>query len=130
MKATATQTKIDLNRTKVLKKIEQHLQNEQRKVELAILESKNAGELEALWQERDSPSEDEIREVEFNHRDNLILQWRAIEEALGRLQQESFGHCIDCGKKIATKRLLANPMVSRCLPCQTRIEGDRLMPSL
>ncbi len=125
-------TKPDLNRSKVLKEIEGRLQDEQRRVKLAIIENKQASGngLEALWQERDSPAEDEIREVEFNHRAKLLFQWRDIEDALQRLNHESFGRCIDCGKKIAAKRLNANPMVARCLLCQTSIEGDISAPSL
>jgi DnaK suppressor protein len=124
--------KPDIDRQKVLSEIEKRLNDEQRQVELAILASKNAGGngLEVLWQERDSPAEDEIREVEFNHRASLLGQWRDIEDARQRLKQQSYGRCIDCGKKIAIKRLSANPRVSRCLACQTGIEGDISTPSL
>ena len=129
---TSLTIKTDMNHNKVLQELEGYLKVEQRKVELAISESKNANGngLQELWQERDSPAEDEIREVEFNHRAKLLNQWREIEEALQRLQQKAFGRCIDCGKQIAAKRLFASPMVSRCLPCQARVEGDISTPSL
>ena len=124
--------KTAINSKNVFKELERYLKDEQRRVELAISESKNANGngLQELWQERDSPAEDEIREVEFNHRANLLNQWRDIEEALQRLKEKAFGRCLDCGKQIAAKRLLANPMVSRCLPCQRRVEGDISTPSL
>ncbi len=122
----------DLHRSDVLKALEKRLEDEQHKVELAIIESKNAGGngLEKLWQERDSPAEDEIREVEFTHRASLLGQWRDLEDALQRLKHQAFGLCIDCGKNIPTKRLLANPTVSRCLPCQSGLEGEVSSPSL
>lgn len=122
----------NLNRDRALREIERRLNEEQGRVERAIIESKKASGngLERLWQERDSPAEDEIREVEFNHRASLLFQWREIEDALERLRHQRFGRCVECGKKIAVKRLVANPMVSRCLPCQTSLEGDISTPSL
>ena len=129
---TTQTTEAKIKAGEVLTGLEQYLKAERRKVERALSENKqaNGNGLEALWQERDSPAEDEIREVEFDHRAKLLNQWRDIEAALQRLHQKAFGRCIDCGRKIAVKRLLANPMVSRCLPCQTSIEGEMSTPSL
>jgi RNA polymerase-binding transcription factor DksA len=125
-------TNASLNRDGALREIEGRLKDEQRRVETAIIESKKADGhgLEKLWQERDSPAEDEIREVEFIHRASLLFEWRQIEDALERLRRQRFGRCIECGKKIAVKRLVANPIVSRCLACQAGFEGDISTPSL
>lgn len=49
----------------------------------------------------------------------------AIEEALARLDDGTFGRCIDCGDLIPIERLRALPYAPRCLPCQGRAERRR-----
>jgi DnaK suppressor protein len=47
---------------------------------------------------------------------------RAIEAAKARLEEGSYGICIDCGTDIGYARLRANPSALRCIICQTRYE--------
>lgn len=42
--------------------------------------------------------------------------------ALRRLDDGSYGECIDCGEDIPEARLAAQPLASRCLACQARAE--------
>ncbi|MEW6131213.1 MAG: TraR/DksA C4-type zinc finger protein [Acidobacteriota bacterium] len=130
MKRTAIKT--DLTRDQVFAQLEARLLKQRRQLEQAIARNitATADEMQGDWQERDSPAEDELREVEFMHRANLQTELRDIDEALARLHQHLFGICVDCGRKIATRRLLTNPMVARCLDCQTRSEADIRTPSL
>ena len=46
----------------------------------------------------------------------------AIDEALKRIADGSYGLCIDCGAGIATARLHATPTALRCLDCQAQQE--------
>ena len=46
----------------------------------------------------------------------------AIEAARGRIDDGSYGECIDCGKPIPVERLKAQPTALRCVPCQTAYE--------
>lgn len=46
----------------------------------------------------------------------------AIEEALKRVADGSFGLCVDCGADIGTARLHARPTAMRCLACQDKRE--------
>ena len=46
----------------------------------------------------------------------------AIEAARGRIDDGSYGECIDCGKAIPVERLKAQPTAVRCVPCQTAYE--------
>lgn len=48
----------------------------------------------------------------------------AIDRALARVAQGSFGNCIDCGGAIAPKRLEALPTTERCVDCAQKIEGS------
>src|SRR6266516_2196026 len=41
-----------------------------------------------------------------------------INDALGRLEQGTYGNCFDCGEEIAEKRLRALPFAVRCKDCE------------
>lgn len=45
-----------------------------------------------------------------------------IEQALKRIEDKSFGSCIECEKSIPQVRLNAIPYVETCLQCQEKIE--------
>jgi len=46
----------------------------------------------------------------------------AIDAALQRIADGSYGLCVDCGVSIATARLHANPTALRCVGCQDKAE--------
>ena len=46
----------------------------------------------------------------------------AIDAALKRIADGSYGLCVDCGDAIATARLHANPVALRCVACQDKAE--------
>jgi DnaK suppressor protein len=54
-----------------------------------------------------------IRDVD---RESTLL--RQVKAALGRIQDGSFGNCIDCDLAISPKRLAALPWAIRCIQCQ------------
>jgi DnaK suppressor protein len=41
-----------------------------------------------------------------------------INDALGRLDQGTYGNCFECGEEIAEKRLRALPFAVRCKDCE------------
>lgn len=45
-----------------------------------------------------------------------------IDEALGRIQDRTFGNCLSCGKRIARRRLQALPYARYCIDCQKKEE--------
>lgn len=45
-----------------------------------------------------------------------------IDEALKRISEKRFGDCLNCGKPIPKKRLMAVPYAKLCLPCQSSEE--------
>ena len=47
-----------------------------------------------------------------------------IHEALARIDEKTFGLCIDCGGPIARPRLQAIPYTPRCIECARKLEVD------
>jgi RNA polymerase-binding transcription factor DksA len=47
----------------------------------------------------------------------------AIDRALARIADGSFGMCVRCGKAIGSARLLALPTAEVCIDCAREVEG-------
>lgn len=47
-----------------------------------------------------------------------------IDDALRRIQEGTFGVCVECGGSITKKRLIAMPFAKLCLKCQESIEDN------
>ncbi|GAA0920506.1 TraR/DksA family transcriptional regulator [Nonomuraea longicatena] len=50
---------------------------------------------------------------------------RAVVEALGRVDDGTYGECVDCRKPVPEGRLEARPEAARCVQCQSRKERRR-----
>lgn len=52
--------------------------------------------------------------------EQLTLQHEltAVEDALARVREGTYGRCVDCGNAIAPERLEAIPHAARCIACQ------------
>ncbi|OJF77142.1 MAG: conjugal transfer protein TraR [Treponema sp. CETP13] len=48
-----------------------------------------------------------------------------IDNALSRINQNKYGLCISCGKKIPEERLKALPYALKCVECQSHSERRR-----
>ena len=48
----------------------------------------------------------------------------AIEEALEKLREGTYGVCEDCGDEIGAGRLKAMPLAKLCVTCQPRLEKE------
>jgi RNA polymerase-binding protein DksA len=48
-----------------------------------------------------------------------------IEQALKRIENKSFGECVECEKSIPLVRLNAIPYADTCLKCQEKIETEK-----
>lgn len=49
----------------------------------------------------------------------------AIEEALKRIEDKTFGVCLQCEKPIAKQRLMAMPYASLCVDCQSKEDPQK-----
>lgn len=62
------------------------------------------------------------RNFELRIRDRERKLMNKIEEALGRIDDGSYGICDGCGEDIAVKRLEARPVAKFCIDCKTQQE--------
>ena len=62
------------------------------------------------------------REIDYTLEENAEHVLAAIDQALGRIEEGTFGTCVRCGKPIAEERLEAIPYATRCIDCQRLAE--------
>jgi DnaK suppressor protein len=48
---------------------------------------------------------------------------KKIRQALGRIENKTFGTCESCGEDISGKRLKARPVTSQCIECKSKEEA-------
>jgi DnaK suppressor protein len=70
----------------------------------------------------DRASSETERALELRARDRQRKLISKIDEALGRIEEGTYGYCIDTGEPISLKRLEARPVVERSLEAQERHE--------
>ena len=103
------------------------LMQEQSRVSAAIdhLHENNSGSLEDETEEEtydnhlaDSATATLNREIDYTLEEHAEHVLKAINEALQRIEDGSFGTCGRCGKPIAEERLEAIPYANRCIDCK------------
>lgn len=55
------------------------------------------------------------QQVTFNMRQRELVKLKAIDEALYRMEQGSYGHCEECDEAITEKRLENQPWTTLCI---------------
>ena len=51
--------------------------------------------------------------------------YTAVEEALDRVDEGTYGNCQNCGQRIKAERLEAIPYARFCVPCEEMFESGR-----
>ena len=85
------------------------------------------GRAEAAAEARDNVGDDWAqadaeRDLSIALEERESAELVAIDDALKRIADGSYGLCVDCGVSIATARLHANPTALRCVGCQDKVE--------
>ena len=76
-------------------------------------------EIGDLYDSADNERDRQLSHI-LNDRDRTKLI--AIDEALERIEDGSYGVCEECGKKIAPNRLKVMPFADLCVPCKSNME--------
>ena len=58
-----------------------------------------------------------------------LSELRSLDAAQSRIEDGSYGSCIECGQDIGFERLRVNPSAERCIVCQTQYEKTHAWPS-
>jgi RNA polymerase-binding protein DksA len=62
------------------------------------------------------------REIDYTLEENEERVLGAIDTALERIEEGTFGTCRSCGQQIAVERLEALPYTTQCIDCKRREE--------
>jgi DnaK suppressor protein len=76
------------------------------------------GKLNEVFDAVESSEADIQDDIEF-----ALIQMKSetlnkVNDALARLEQDTYGNCFECGSEIAEKRLRALPFAVRCKDCE------------
>lgn len=72
----------------------------------------------------DVASEERDREISFILSDRDRDKLQAIEQALERIEDKTYGICESCEEEIAQERLKAMPFTRLCVQCQSERESE------
>ncbi|MBA3733974.1 MAG: TraR/DksA C4-type zinc finger protein [Actinobacteria bacterium] len=70
----------------------------------------------------DTATETYERELDYTLEENSEHVLAAIEAALKRIEEGTYGTCSNCGKQIPEERLEALPWATLCIDCQRDLE--------
>jgi DnaK suppressor protein len=123
------------NRTTALpiEELRQRLLNERQRLEHEIYELTGGDEAVATTNpplssggmpgdqvdDADALSQAERNRAISTHTRQLLAQ---VNDALGRIEAGTYGHCINCGRLIQPARLMALPSAALCIECQMESE--------
>lgn len=101
-----------------IKKIKENLLNEKRELlKRAAVEQQLDVDVDIDGDETDEIQGKMLIELQNALNTRTAAKVIAIENALKRIEDKSYGHCEDCGEEIPEKRLLANPHFQNCVGC-------------
>jgi DnaK suppressor protein len=63
------------------------------------------------------------RELDYTLEENSEHVLSAIDGALRRIEEGTYGRCTSCGRQIPEERLEARPYATLCIECQRQREG-------
>ncbi len=75
----------------------------------------------------DLASDERDREINMILNDRERSKLMAIEDALARLNEGSYGECEECGEDIGVGRLKVMPFTRLCVRCQEELERESRM---
>jgi len=110
---------------KQLTKFKAVLESRAKELRHSIAETQSEGRIAQETHGRDEAdraSRSHEKELLFRRSTQVRNLLRAIDSALGRIADGTFGDCINCGQEINAKRLEALPWTRYCITCQELLE--------
>jgi DnaK suppressor protein len=106
-----------------LREMQYRLEDEFHRIAERVIEDIRApGELSRIpTHPADSDTEGLQQEIALEKTEGQLLD--QVRMALQRIDEGTFGQCVDCGEPIAAERLDALPQTPRCIDCERSFES-------
>jgi len=65
------------------------------------------------------------KQILLSLNENERLRLQEVDEALDRIENETYGICEECGGPIGLKRLEVRSVAKYCVPCKTKLEKTK-----
>jgi DnaK suppressor protein len=117
------------NNSPSVKRFEERLREQQRLLERSMLTAVEQGRETVAEDTQDAADQAVLnyqKELLFTQSTHGHGQLALVRRALERLQDGSFGECLQCGTTIGPKRLEALPWTPHCIECQEKIEKGEI----
>jgi DnaK suppressor protein len=101
-------------------------QQELRRLVVRNVQDGRAADEESAQDIADKAASSYTKEFLFHQSNNDRQLLSLVEEALARIQEGTFGECVNCGNEVNAKRLEAVPWTRYCIACQERVEQGQL----
>lgn len=72
---------------------------------------------------------DLIADLDLAEVERDVGELRQLDAARSRIEEGSYGVCVQCGRDIQFERLRANPSALRCIDCQSLFEKTHAQPT-
>jgi DnaK suppressor protein len=115
------------SRKKFLAKVRERLEEMKEKIRAEMdheMRSEREGQKDEGMDTYDLASEERDREISFILSDRERAKMSAIDDALARIADGSYGVCESCGLEIGEERLEALPFTRLCRDCQQDMERE------
>ena len=111
--------------------LKQMLDNRRREIQAEVQGKMRGVREEGTWGGKLNEVLDAVESAEADIQEDLefaLVQMKSetlnkINDALGRLDQGTYGNCFECGDEIGEKRLRALPFAVRCKDCEEAREN-------
>lgn len=110
----------------MLQEIKNHFEEEKRTLTSRVVELQKQDPFADPERTNDNAASDTEASEESNHDrvsamvDELKAKLHAVEDALVRIEHNTYGFCTECGQMIDTERLSILPMATLCLSCEQK----------
>jgi len=110
----------------ILKTIKEHFEEEKRTLTERVHELAKQDPFANPERTNDNAASDTEASEESDHDrvaamvDELKTKLQNVEDALVRIEQGTYGACIECGNMIDTDRLSILPMATLCVSCEQK----------
>ena len=113
---------MDKKRLEAYKKRLLAKQEELRSMVSSVEQDGRVADEDATQDPADKAANSYTKEFLFSQANNDRTVLALVERALERIEDGSYGECVECGGEMQAKRLDAVPWALHCIPCQEKQE--------